>query len=471
MNGRDEVTLLGLDFGTTTSSAVIARATLNASAITGRVEIAALREVLRSEMILTPKRGDALDVEAIERVMDGWLAAAEIDTSDITGGGAIITGLAARAPNAGDLVASIRRRVRDALIATAKDPRHEAWLAFMGSARARSKQNPDALVVNLDIGGGTTSVAAGRAGEVIATASLFVGARHVRVEPGTYRIEGLSAEARAVFAALGIAKGPSDTLSPHEVSAFLDVQTSAIQALIQGDRAFFSGGAGAALMDEVLRPALDLTSAAITLSGGVGELYHHLHQGRSPPLTVYGDLGIDLARRLLQAPWLRAPAGGAAGEMSRATSLGLMLHATQLAGSTVYLPHPERLPIRDIPILGTITCASTAEEIRALLDHAARCPRGSALRLALEGPLRPAAEGAVAALSRLLEEMSFPSDRPLVVLVEENAGKFLGHGVTRWGRRPFDVIVLDQVSVPEAQFLHVGRVREGLVPVSFHGMG
>ncbi len=470
MNGRDEVTLIGLDFGTTTSSAVIAKATLKASAITGRTEIAALREALRSEMTFTPRRGDALDIEAIERVMDGWLAAAEIDTDDITGGGAIITGLAARAPNAGDLVASIQRRVPDALIATANDPRHEAWLAFMGSARARSALSPGAPVLNLDVGGGTTSVALGKGGEVIATASLFVGARHVRVEPGTYRINALSAEARVVFEALGIAKGPSDTLSPHEVSAFLDAQTGAIEALIQGDHAFFSGGAGAALMDKEVRPPLDIANATITLSGGVGELCHQLRQGRSPPLTAYGDLGIDLARRLLQAPWLKAPAGVLVGEMSRATSLGLLLHATQLSGSTVYLPRPERLPLRDIPILGTMSGASTAEELRALLDRAARCPGGSALRLTLEGPLGPAAERAVAALSPALEEMSFPWDRPLVLLVEQNAGKFLGHRVTRWGRRPLDIIVLDQISIPEAQFLHVGRSREGLVPVSFHGM-
>ncbi len=49
----------------------------------------------------------------------------------------------------------------------------------------------------------------------------------------------------------------------------------------------------------------DIADYAVTLSGGVGELvYAHL-QGRPwPPTTRFGDLGIDLARRLVErSPW------------------------------------------------------------------------------------------------------------------------------------------------------------------------
>ena len=46
---------------------------------------------------------------------------------------------------------------------------------------------------------GTTNLALGRAGEVLHTGCLFVGARHIQVTPGTYRIVKLSSYARALL--------------------------------------------------------------------------------------------------------------------------------------------------------------------------------------------------------------------------------------------------------------------------------
>ena len=51
------------------------------------------------------------------------------------------------------------------------------------------------MFLNVDIGGGTANLASGRAGEVAELGCLSIGARHVRVEPGTYRLLGLSPQA------------------------------------------------------------------------------------------------------------------------------------------------------------------------------------------------------------------------------------------------------------------------------------
>ncbi len=50
----NEITLVGLDFGTTTSSAAVATARLVQSAVTRRRELSEIREVFRSEMVFTP---------------------------------------------------------------------------------------------------------------------------------------------------------------------------------------------------------------------------------------------------------------------------------------------------------------------------------------------------------------------------------------------------------------------------------
>src|SRR5262249_3222755 len=186
------VQLVGLDFGTTTMSAIIAEAHLTRNAVSGRTDLDGIRECYRSEMIFTPLVGERIDESAIARQLDDWLERGGVPSADLVGGGELLTGLTAQRDNAAALVRLICERLGDALIATANDPCLESWLAFMGSCTELSRANPNLRVLNLDIGGGTTNLALGQAGEVLGTGCLFVGARHVQVEPGTYRVARLS---------------------------------------------------------------------------------------------------------------------------------------------------------------------------------------------------------------------------------------------------------------------------------------
>src|SRR5262249_51655475 len=158
------VKLVGLDFGTTTSSAVVATARLTRNSVTGRTDLSDIRESYRSELIFTPLCGDRLDERTLDACLHRWLTAGEVRPGEVFGGGALLTGLTAQRDNAAALVSLIRRRLGDALIATADDPCLESWLAFMGSCAALSRAHPDRLFLNLDIGGGTTNLALGRAG-------------------------------------------------------------------------------------------------------------------------------------------------------------------------------------------------------------------------------------------------------------------------------------------------------------------
>src|SRR5262249_21380415 len=199
--------LVGLDFGTTTSGCVIATADLTHNAVSGRRELAEIREDFRSDLVFTPFDESGLDAARLQKSVDGWLAAGDVRPDQIFGGGALLTGLAAREGNAAALVEIIRSRLGDALVATADDPCLEAWLAFQASAAGLSKLHPDRWVINLDIGGGTTNIALGKAGEVLRTGSLFVGARHVQLDPGQDRIGGRSGFVRGPFQQLGRASG------------------------------------------------------------------------------------------------------------------------------------------------------------------------------------------------------------------------------------------------------------------------
>lgn len=202
MSGTRPVKLIGLDFGTTTSSALIVEVLYRGDSPGGRREIRELGEPYHSDIVFTPFLGERIDEARICALLDGWLAAASARPEDIVGGGALITGLCARRANAADLTAMIRARIGGAVIATAEDPGLESFLAFMGSVAALSRARPGVPLLNLDIGGGTTNLALGVDGEVLQVGSLFVGARHVEVVPGSYRITALR-QPRAVLRIYG----------------------------------------------------------------------------------------------------------------------------------------------------------------------------------------------------------------------------------------------------------------------------
>lgn len=459
-----DVKLIGLDFGTTTSSCVVADTRLIRGAV-GRVDFDSFRECFRSEMVFTPLEGERLDVARLEELLAGWLAAAGVQQADIFGGGALLTGLTAQTENARALVQLIRTQLKNALIASADDPCLESWLAFMGSAASLSRAHSERWLVNLDIGGGTTNLALGRNGQVFRTGCLFIGARHIQVEPGSYRIVRISPHGRMLLDQLGMAKQPGDELTGAEVSSIVD----ACAAMLLGQ---ISAGTPAGAFEQVpFRMPEEAREPVITFSGGVGELiYAHLEGRPWPATTCFGDLGIDLARRLLEVTeWRESlesfrPASG-----GRATVYGLLRHSTEVSGSTLFLPDARVLPLVDVPILGSFSADADTDSLRGLLELAARSRAGACLQLDTGNHNAASIARLGKQLASLLRSLSFPGGRPLVILMRENLGKVLGSYITEWGRLPVSLIVIDEVTYRAAQFVQIGAARGPVVPVSFHG--
>ncbi|WP_433932111.1 ethanolamine ammonia-lyase reactivating factor EutA [Sorangium cellulosum] len=465
-----QVTLLGLDFGSTTSCAVVAAAALTRAAGTGRVALGALEERYRSEMALTPLAGDALDLDAAAALLDRWLAEGGVEPGALFGGGAIITGLAARRPNADALARLIRARVGDALLAVAEDPCLESWVAFMGSAAPLSRARPGEPFINLDIGGGTTNLALGLAGEVQRTGCLLVGARHVALDPRSRRIRSLTPEARSVLDHLGLHRGPGDALSQAEAEAVAAFHVELLEAALAGRAGAFAAPAAARHVQVPFALPEGLAAPTLTFSGGVGELIYAGLAGRPLPEPAHhGDLGVDLARAILASPRLMARVATPAG-MGRATAYGLLRHATQLSGATLFLPRPERLPLRDLPILARLSPASTDSEIDHAVDLFRRSPGGCCLEIALDDVSAPALRRLGGRLAGALRRAGPIPDHPLVLLTAQNAGKTLGGYVTGWGALPLDLLVIDEVEARGARFVQIGRLCDHVLPVSFYGM-
>ncbi len=467
----DSVTLVGLDCGTTTSNIVVASAELLCGVVGGRTELSNFHERFRSAMVLTPlMEDDRLDLAQFESLLDEWFSAAAIDATKIFGGGVLLTGLAAEKRNARGLVELARRRLGHVLVATAADPCLESWLSFMGSCGELAQSLPDVPILNLDIGGGTTNGAVGLGGQVIATGCLFVGARHFRFEPGTYRIVGLSRYAVSLLEHLGIQRAVGDELRDAECERILDAYMELLESLMAGRP--IVGPLKESHEQVPLACYNRQADIAVTFSGGVGELiYRHWAGEPWPTTTLFGDFGIDLARRLV-AVAEREPARYRLRPQSvgRATAFGLLRHTTEVSGSTLFLPQPELLPLADLPILGRIGTGSDDTALRAALELVKRSECGGALQIAFAGDPATDVRSLGARLASALRATRFPMTLPLVLLVRENIGKTLGQYATEWGALQLALVVVDEVPPRAAQYLQLGAARGQIVPVSFYGL-
>lgn len=466
------VLLCGMDFGSTTSSFLLAEARIGQNFTTGQRVFGDTRIRHRSEPIFTPFKNDRIDEPKLAARIDDWIDESGLTPSDIFAGGAIVTGLAARRDNAAALVDIVRTRIGRAVMATADDPALESWLAFMGASADLSRFHAGRPFVNLDIGGGTTNPAFGVAGSVRATGCYFIGARHFQFEPGGYRLTAVSEFGRALGAELGLPLTLGAEMPEPDRDRILDYFVAGLEAVVRGRTDFFATPAGRRIEQVPFAPPPSVTPE-ITFTGGVGELIYRLRAGRPVPgTTAYGDFGIDLARRIVGSKFLArslelfVPETG-----GRATVYGVTLHATEVSGASLYLPGTVRLPISDLPVVAKLAADAPCTEFAAALALAARRRGGACLQIA--GGMRWTGAGVRALGAKLAEALTaaaYPADRPLAVLVEKNLGKALGNYATDWGRSARSLIVVDEVSVRDAAFVNIGAVQNGLVPVAYFGM-
>lgn len=458
--------LFGLDVGSTTCHAVAAVAQVRSRCVSGRMELCGGELCYRSQPVFTPFVGDDLDIDALAGLFDGWLAEAGLTPAQLAGGGAIVTGLAANTAQAPAVRRLVQERISAGLVATTQDPHLESWLAFFGSCAALCQADPERLFLNLDIGGGTSNLALGRGDSVLLTDVLQVGARHLRFVPGSYRLIAASPIGQQRLASLGFENAIGRELSPPQVAALC--------------RSFV-----AELEERVVLhtdpPAR--RDAVVVFSGGVGELIyqasHYQASGRpashpvapADPLpaslapTAFGDLGGELAAHILASPILSRDVHSTQPQMlGRATVCGLALHNVEVSGSTLYLPDPGLLPLADLPVVATLPYTAPDAELAAAFALARRAATGACI--ALCGMPTASAVALGQRLGRYLPAADAP---PIVVILDGNGGKTLGNYATDWGSRPGRLIVLDEIRVPAAQFVTLGRRRHTVVPLSFYG--
>jgi len=467
----ERVTLLGLDFGSTTSSALLASAQIS-QGTTGRLGLGEVKIECRCDPVLTPFLGRSINMPEIALLVQDWLKQSGVSVNMLFSGGSMITGLAAQTDNAKALSQLITSIMGDSVIATADDPCLESWLAFMGSCSALSRYHADTSIINLDIGGGTTNVALGMNGDVLQTGCYFIGARHFQFAPGSYQITTMSSYGVALLDALNIHKGIGATLRADECAKIITFYVRALEAIVLGEHDFFKLPIANKLCQAPIHLASNAQSS-ITFSGGVGELiYQYISDNILPSTTFFGDFGIDLAKAIVHSPLLSANLKTCVPEhKGLATVVGLTLHSTEISGNTVYLPKPDCLPLRDLPIIAKLALNAASEQWHNALVLAAKRQHGACIQIIDLNINTPNQVKLLAqSIKNGLATSNFPQHQPLVILLQTNIGKALGNYVSEWGQSKVNLIVIDEVAPRNAHFVHIGRLHQQMIPVSFFGI-
>ncbi len=443
---------VGVDIGSATSHLAFSRLVL---ARRGNLARLIRRELLhQSRVVLTP----FVDVQTIDAARLGAFitaeyAEADIDPQSIDTGALILTGLAARKQNAraiGEIFAAQSGR----FVSVAAGDALETTLAAHGAGAVAASLH-EGVVINLDIGGGTSKVARCVAGQVESVTALDIGARLVLFSAQGQVIH-LEPTAVALLTQAGLAWLLGDTPPPVDIAK---LATTMVRSLIE----VCGGSALSAFTSGLMRlPPLPNSAppAVIMVSGGVAEYL------RDENTQDFGDLGHALAdalRNTLGAftPWRVAD------QALRATVTGASQFSVQLSGNTIFVDPPEALPLASVPVICPVidydhlAPAQIAEAV-----HAARARFGAdnaavAVAYDFQGDathdrLAAFCAGVSAALP----------DQPLVLVGSGDLGGLIGAELRRAGRAGA-IVSIDGISLAELDFIDIGALLQvsGGVPV------
>ncbi len=462
---EDEIKLtsVGVDIGSSTSHLVFSRLELSQE---GTRYIVKKRTVLsESDILLTPYTDDlTIDVERLGRFINEQYQRAQLERQDVDTGALILTGVAVRRRNSRAIAELFAEEAGRFVSVTAGDGLETTMAAHGSGAVARSGRE-DTVVLNIDVGGGTSKVALCAGGRVREVTAIDVGARLLALDESNTVVR-VEEAGRRHGGAVGIELELGQRMN--------EVQLRAI-AVEMADRLFEVVSQNELTEDtrSLLRlPPLSYRGRidAITFSGGVSEfIYGHVDGG-------FGDMGSILGQEIRQRveglgiPILEPTAG------IRATVIGASQYTIQVSGSTIFISPSDAVPFRNVPVVSvdfqwkddietSMVVAAIDAALRRLDLHEGRQPvalafhwHGSATFARLESFCAAVVEGLESVLS---------NGHPLILVNDGDIGGILGLHFKEEMKLDKPIVSVDGIVLQEFDYIDVGALipSSGAVPV------
>jgi ethanolamine utilization protein EutA len=459
-----ELRTIGIDIGSSTSHLLFAKVVLQrqTQGLSSRFLVISREVVWRSPIMLTPFLSDGtIDAHRLGHFIYDAYHEAGFRRSDIDSGAVILTGEAIKRKNARAIDELFAHEAGKFVCATAGH-KLECTLAAHGSGAVKLSKQRNTCVLHVDIGGGTTKLALIDKGVILGVAAFAVGGRLLAQQDGAWtRVDD---SARLVAAELGL---PTDPQTLAE--AKMRERIASRLAEVAVDNILGSPldplGQQLQLTEELPRT---VAPTLITFSGGVSE-YIFSQEDRE-----YGDIAKLLATALVEKLTKRTSLPLVdPGHRIRATVIGASQFTVQVSGKTIYLPRPDLLPVHNVPVVhidldSHIESARTTAAIRTQLQHLDLTPE-SRMAIAFSWTGDPE-YSLLREMSRGIRHALAPDrtrDELLLLMIDGDIGKSMGHLLDQALRNSGKVISIDGVQLQELDYVDVGEMitPPGVVPV------
>jgi len=452
-----ELTTVGIDIGSSTSHLMFSKVHLQRKTqLLSSQFVVVSREVLwRSPIVFTPFLPDfTIDAERLRAFIEESYRAAGLSPAQIDSGAVILTGEAIKRKNA-QAIAQIFAGDAGKFVCASAGHHLESVLAAHGAGAVALSRRTHRTLLNVDIGGGTTKFALIKNGEILSTCAVAVGGRLIaQGEDGALvRVEESAVHAaRALGIELRLGERPDPAGVARLVEAFSEI---VIGMILQQ--------APTGLAKELLLTAPlagDAQAHLVTFTGGVSE---YIFRRES---ATFGDIAQPLAGRVVQA----FSGGRIAAKLTdpgqgiRATVIGASQFSVQMSGTTIHLSEGIELPVRNVPVVfpalarqGDFEAGPVAAAIRAALERIdADGSQPIALGIRWHGDphyhrMRRLAEG-------IRQAVGSDSGLPLILMVEGDIGKLLGHILEHELHLGRHVISIDGIQLREFDYVDIGEV-------------
>ncbi|XUD25820.1 ethanolamine utilization protein EutA [Enterococcus sp. AZ104] len=461
---KETLLTVGIDLGTSTTQLVLSELTVEnfASAFTvPRISISDKKVIYRSDIIFTPLLNQSeIDAEPIKAFVAEQYRQAGIHKQDIQMGAVIITGETARKSNANNVLRALSGYAGDFVVATA-GPDLESIIAGKGAGAQTYSETKRKPVVNLDIGGGTTNLAVFKDGEVIDTACFDIGGRLIKLDQ-QQKITYIAPKIQEIINKKGLTLHLGDQATEQNLLPIISELVAVLENSIGlGTQSPFYQ---LLVTNHPLRKGGELP--IVTFSGGVADCLNTT----STNLFKYGDIGLLLGKYLRKSLIFSEKEVLESAETIRATVVGAGSHTAEISGSTIAY-REQILPVKNIPILKLaqedeiLTVTELGQRIQEKLNWH-RIEETPQIALAIRGMSNPTfadiqryGQGIVEGLASLVAEQI-----PIIVMVDEDMAKALGHALSAHLPKDYPFICLDSVKVENGDYVDIGLpVAEGAV--------
>lgn len=454
----------GIDIGTTTTQLIFSRLTMEKTGgygVTPKVEVASREVIYKSRIYFTPlTKEDEIDGKMVSQIISEEYRKAGM-TPDMLGSGAvIITGESVKKRNARMVTESIADLAGEFVVAAA-GPDLESLLAGKGSGADEVSRKEQNIILNLDIGGGTTNLCMFSDGKEMDFGCYDIGGRVIRYDQ-EHIVTAVTPKACAVLQQCGLPVRVGDVITEEKGER---IGRYFAELLLQGAN-LLAPAQELKLLETNHGLTTDVTADKFCFSGGVADCIYKEYEDP----FLYGDIGIFLGRAIRENAQWKKQKIVIAEETVRATVIGAGNCSMEVSGSTIYAKNAV-YPVQNLPVQKLYcrndTEIATMDEQLEILETQRTETFEEGYALSLDGPACPGF-AQVEAMADSLAGVIQREKHMIPVILQYDFAKALGQAISR--RLPKHnkkaVLCLDQVICGNGDFIDIGRPLEGGIAIT-----